>query len=213
MVRRVKDDVFLYVEGGGDSLNEEFRQAFASLLEKSALGTTKRPRVVPCGSRDEALKSFRTALGLGKRALLLVDSEGPIDEIHQSPADKPSQWRPWGHLKQRDAWRRPGGAKDADCHFMVQMMESWFLADWDALAAFFGQGFDASRKPNGPLEQSSKNSIELALKQASRHSRTKGEYSKGLHSFKILAALSAERLTQQSPWAKRLVDELERRKS
>ena len=64
---------------------------------------------------------------------------------------------PWQHLKERDGWNRPEGATDEQCQFMVQAMESWFLADRTALSAYYGQGFQENPLPSNPqIEQVAK---------------------------------------------------------
>lgn len=94
-VVRIKNDVYVYAEGGGSGahsadLQAEFRQAFSEFFSKTDLGKTRRPRVVPCGGREQAFQSFCTAIAQGQNALLLVDSETPIDPQHQSPTS--SKW-------------------------------------------------------------------------------------------------------------------------
>ena len=91
---------------------------------------------------------------------------------------------------------------------MVQCMESWFLADMDALAAFFGDGFNRGALPPRPdVENVSKRDLERGLRRATRPS-SKGEYHKGRHSFEILATVDPERVVAASPHAKRLIHTL-----
>ena len=47
----------------------------------------------------------------------------------------------------RDGWEKPDEAADDNAHLMVQCMETWFLADKDGLAAYFGQGFNRNALP------------------------------------------------------------------
>jgi hypothetical protein len=74
-VRTVK----LFVEGGGDrhNLRVECRAAFSEFLLKAGLAGYL-PRIVACGSRHEAYGDYCTALRNSEKALLLVDSEGPV---------------------------------------------------------------------------------------------------------------------------------------
>lgn len=213
-MRRVKDDVFVYAEGGGDSaaLRAEMRRAFAEFFGKTRLGSARRPRVVPCGDRMSAFDSFRTALSQGRRALLLVDSETAIDHHDQAPLGAPDEWRPWSHLKKRDGWAKPDRAADLDCHLLAQCMESWLLSDWAEVAAFFGQGFIAAKKPTGDVESIDKLEVYSVLEQATRACKTKAVYVKGDHSFKLLAVISPDAVCAASPWAARFIRELERRK-
>jgi Domain of unknown function (DUF4276) len=124
-----KADVFVYMEGGGEAndLRSECRRAMAEFFSKTKLGKMHRPRVVACGSRGTALGDFCIALSQGKNAVLLVDSEDPIDPVNESST---SGFKPWSHLKQRDNWDKPTGATDLDCHLMVQCMEAWIVSDW-----------------------------------------------------------------------------------
>lgn len=214
MVKKQKRDVHVYAEGGGDhnsSLSNEFREAFSQFLGKKESGITQRPRLHPCGSRKEAYDDFKSALEQGRNALLLVDSEAPISPNHEPGHEEKGAYRPWAHLRHRDGWDRPTNASDDDCHLMVQCMESWLLADWDTTAAFFAQGFDGKRKLGRPIESIPKEDIYELLKLASRNCQ-KGQYSKGAHSFKLLAQIDPKKVTEASPWAKRFIDELKKRK-
>lgn len=213
----VKDKkVRLYVEGGGDTdaLRTACREGFANFLSKAGL-KGHMPRIVACGSRGEAFKDFCTALKIGQRAFLLIDSEAPVatqtGAENSTLADR-RQWQAWAHLKQRpgDEWDQPKQAKDTDCHLMVQIMESWFLADSKTLATFFGTGFDQSKLPSISLgvETIAKQLVYKALDQATAHCKTKASYGKGEHSFKILAAIDPEKVCAASPWAQRLVEVL-----
>jgi len=210
MVNRHKNDVFVYAEGGGDSdqLKSECRQAFADFFVKTELGTAKRPRLIACGGRNSAYDSFVTAITQGKNALLLVDSEDPVAPASQLP----DQFDPWAHLLARDNWTKPANAFNDDCHLMVQCMESWFIADWTAAEDFFKQGFDGGKKPSGAVEAVAKQEVYSTLELASKNCKTKAPYGKGAHSFKLLALIKPEKVMEASPWAKRFIDELKKRK-
>lgn len=196
--------VRVYVEGGGESkvLRTMCRRAFSELFRKAGLAGTM-PRVIASGSRRAAYEDFCTAMAQTPAicALLLVDSEAPV-----LTGDGP-----WDHLKKRpaDQWSRPARATDDHCHLMVQCMESWFLADQATLAKYFGQGFHPGTLPKRQdIEAIPKDDVLTGLGNASRHTATKGKYSKGSHSFKILALLDPTRIRCASPWADRLLSSL-----
>jgi hypothetical protein len=173
------------------------------------------PRIVACGSRADAYKSFCTAIANNELAMLLVDSEARM-AAGAEPSNAPSsEWLPWLHLKQRqgDGWDRPANSDDLQCHLMVQCMEHWLLADRDALRAFFGKGYRDSALPSAqnPLEGLSKQSAYSALANATRDCQTKGTYGKGQHSFELLGKIDPQKVMAASPWAKRFITALKER--
>ena len=168
--------VRLYVEGGGNTrtLNRDCRKGLRVLIEKAGLAGSI-PTIIPCGSRGDAYNDFRMAHAAGEPAMLLVDAEGPVTSTG-----------PWQHLKDNDNWDRPATASDGQCHLMVQVMESWFLADVDALASFYGQNFRSQDLPANPdIEKVSKQDALGKLAHATRNTK-KGSYKKGAESYQIL---------------------------
>jgi len=193
--------VKVYVEGGGDSkdLRSRCRKGFSKLFEKAGL-RGRMPRVVACGSRNDTFGSFRVAstdLGKGDFVpILLVDAEAAVTG------------GPWDHLRRQDGWEKPPQATTDQAHLMVQLMESWFLADASALREYFGDGFRDSALPRRPdVESIAKAEVLTALANASRGT-TKGSYSKGQHSFQILELVDPDTLEDCAPHAKRLFDVL-----
>ncbi len=200
--------VTLYVEGGGDSaaLSSDCREGFRKFITKA--GVQNRPRIVACGSRQNAYDSYCTAIANRQEAMLLVDSEAPVTAAHQTGT--PEHWQPWGHLKARqgDGWDKPTSADDTDCHLMVQIMESWFVADRQTLKSFFGRDLNENALPSAanPIEEQAKAGVFESLRTSTRNCQTKGQYGKGDHSFKLLAELNPAVVMAASPWAKRFVD-------
>jgi len=192
--------VKIYVEGGGpyQETKADLRIGFGKLFEK-IVPPGKLPRVLPCGGRDQAFKSFRSAVTEsrpGDRFLLIVDSEDPV----------PPGVGVWAHLKQRDKWDCPAGADETSAHLMVQCMESWFLADPQILVTFYGDGFQATALPGRPnIEEISKADVEEALKQATRRTQKK-EYHKIKHASKILGELDPQLLRGKSRHFDRLCE-------
>lgn len=203
----------LFVEGGGDSqaLRAACREGFTKFI--TAAGVIKRPRVVACGSREDAFDSYCTAVKLGEPAMLLVDSEAPVAQSCQQ--EDSARWQPWQHLKQRsgDEWDKPAGVADTDCHLMVQCMESWLVADRKTLASFFGHGFKENQLPpdSTAVESISKAALFEGLKRATKDCQGKGQYGKGEHSFKLLGLVNPAVVTAQAPWANRFVGELKKK--
>ena len=157
--------VKVYVEGGGDSktLRTACREGFSKFIRKAGFAGNM-PRIVACGGREKAYDKFKTAVRNKQAALLLVDAEGPVTDSG-----------PWADLKDREKWGRPVSVNDDQCHLMVQVMESWFLADPDSLKSFYGKGFRMEVLPkNQRIEQVSKRDIENRLEQATRDTKKGG---------------------------------------
>jgi hypothetical protein len=204
----------IYVEGGGDThfLRTGCRRGFSEFLRKAGLEDTL-PQIVSCGGRYKAYDRFSTAVKNNENAMLLVDSEEPIDAIFQQ--GKPDEWKSWEHLKNRkgDEWGKPHTAVGKDCHLMVQCMEAWFLADRETLQIFFGQGFNAAALPavQNQVELIDKTRVYQSLENATKNCKVKAKYGKGEHSFKLLALINPEKVIAASPWAKRFIGELKAR--
>ena len=190
----------LYVEGGGDgrALRQALRKGFRAFFENA--GLERLPRVVACGSRRHAYDDFRAAIDRPSVdfVALLVDSEGPVSATTR-----------WAHLKERDGWDRPASATEENAHLMVQVMESWFLADRDCLARYFGNGFRASALPAAQrdIEDVAKENVGRALNESTHRSR-KGRYAKGRDSFELLRQIDAAKVIEASPHARQLVEAL-----
>ena len=183
----------IFVEGGGNTraLNKACRNGFTKFIENAGL-SGNMPRIVPSGSRENAYNDFRTAQAAGEAAMLLVDAEGPVTAPN-----------PWQHLNSTDNWGRPANATNDQCHLMVQVMESWFLADRVALASFYGQNFRPQDLPANPnTERVRKEDVFTGLAQATRNTKS---YKKGVDSFQILEKLEPAKVRTASAYADRFL--------
>lgn len=185
--------IAIYVEGGGDTAHQkaELRQGFDAFLgELKTMARTKRLRwqVVCCGGRNQAYDAFihATRTEPDRLNVLLVDSEGPVP-------DGDNGTRAVRHLSRSDGWRLDD-VGPANVHLMIQCMETWMVADPDALARFYGQNFHRNSLPvRQNLEQEPKQAIYDALKAATRDTQ-KGEYGKIRHASRLLALLDAQKV-------------------
>jgi hypothetical protein len=188
--------VRIYVEGGGDqrATLAECRRGFSEFFKK-IVPAGSQPRIIPCGSREVTFDAFKTALVQHRDefVILLVDSEALVQATG-----------PWSHLKARDNWDQPTTATNDHAHLMVQCMETWFLADVDTLARYYGQGFNRNPLPRRRLiEQVPKAQVEDGLTRATQHTQ-KGEYHKTRHGFDLLSKIDAKQVRADSPHAERL---------
>jgi len=188
--------VTIYVEGGGDAqtTRTRCREGFARYCEKVA-PSGRRPRIVACGTRNDAFHRFQTAISVsdsGEHCALLVDSEGPV-----APNTSPA-----AYLRDRDRWNCPD-LQNHPVFLMVQAMEAWFFADRAALVAFYGPGFrlNALRGHERDVEAIPKGDLTPSLLTATNACKTKGVYHKTRHAFEILASLEPEKVGKGSPHA------------
>lgn len=171
----------IYVEGGGKGKAGPLRialRAFLSSVFRSATALGWQIKIVECQGRGNACNCFLRARNLpDTHALLLVDSEVSVG---RSPRE---------HLQSHDRWQI-GNLSAEDFHLMVQVMETWLVADPSALAEYYKDGFDAASLPrHTDLEQVSKPDVLSALKKATKGT-SKGPYQK-LHAFEILPRMSS----------------------
>ena len=194
--------VKIYAEGGGDGqlLDTLFRQGWTEFFKKAGL-TGKMPSVVRGKGRRRTFDLFKTAITNPKAdelPILLVDSEDPVKAGHTV----------WQHLKERDDWDKPTGADDNHAFLMVQVMETWFIADREMLKTYFKSDFKDDKIPQWPkLESVTKQAIYDALDKATAECKTK-KYTKGKISFEMLALLDPNKVEAACPAAIRLLDRL-----
>ncbi len=140
----------------------------------------KGVKVIPCGN-DQSTKDRWEREKTNKpddTHLLLVDSDGP--------APQPPQENQF---------------------FMVQVMESWFLADKDRLSEYFGRGFNRNALPKAPVETVSGRDVLSSLKLAIKGTN-KSDYHKVKHGGDLLMRIRVDVARQNAPNFDRLLKKL-----
>jgi hypothetical protein len=176
----------IYLEGGGDSkeLHTCCRKGFRKLIENCGF-TGYMPRLVACGGRDSAFDDFKIAHANKSNSdyvAMLIDSEDPLTDSDA-----------WEHLKERDGWNRPLDSEDDQVLFMTTCMETWIVADRDALTKHYGSKLQKSALPPlVDLESRSRHDIQNDLFHATRD--CSNAYKKGKRSFAVLEKLSPNEL-------------------
>ena len=190
----------LYVEGAGPrrAQQSQCRRAFARFFESA--GVKNKPGVKPSGGRGEAFDNFCRAVKTAdadELPLLLVDAEAPVAAEHTA----------WQHLKAHDGWEKPKGAADDQAFLMVQVMETWFVADPVSLRQYFGPHFSNVPFHAWPvLEAVPKQTVYTTLDKAT--AKCPQTYRKGGVSFDILASLDARKVEIACPHAAALLERL-----
>ena len=166
----------LYMEG-----NKRLRAPMSQFIRK--MTSPIDLKITPCDSRDDTIKQCAKDAG----AILLIDSEGE-------------------ELRSLIARVRAQIGRANYPFFMVQFMESWFIADRDALADYFGPGFHHNALPQNPdVEQISKRDVENGLRNATRNC-AKLQYRKSRDSARLLERLDPEIVYRTCPNFARLID-------
>lgn len=128
--------VLVYIEGeGGGSkpaerkyLDSDFRKSWRAFLAPLAEAATRGGatfQCIPGHGRGQAYSDFSKPIPSNQDALriLIVDSEGPVDDVS----------KPWAAL----GWPTPPGVSDRHCYLIVQCLETWLLADVPAVQRHF----------------------------------------------------------------------------
>ncbi len=194
-------DSRLYVEGGEDSkeLRARCREGFHKLLEKSGFAE-RLPRIVACGSRNDAFDAFEIAQlsGALDYAALLVDSEDPVADTE----------KPWEHLKVSDNWVSPTGTTDDRVFIMTTCMETWIIADRESLKRHYRNCLQISSLPAATNHESRHRlEVQEALLRATRN--CSNAYAKNKRSFDALANVNPEELRKHCPSFARMIRILE----
>jgi hypothetical protein len=187
----------IYFEGD-ISLRPGFRKFFNSIYDSAR---QQRIEVVLVAGGATVVEDFMDAMNNYPNSfnVLLKDAEGPDNGNLVT------------HIRSDPHWRRNVGAlvTDDQLHFMVQVMEAWFLADRQALHAYYGRGFLENRLPDNPnVEQISKTDVTSGLDAATRRT-TKGRYHKTRHAPELLGRLDVSRVRSAAPACERVFTALE----
>ncbi len=186
------------MEGGGDGKDSKaaLRQGMEKFLDDIKKACHERSwhwKLVCCGSRNEAHKRFRNERTKGEAGIvvLLVDSEASVDA---DPAD---------HLATQDGWDLHG-IDGSTIHLMVQTMETWIVADGNALRGYYGQGFQEKALPHHQnLEKVSKHDISKSLTRATTGTQ-KGPYHKIWHAQHLLQHIDPTKVRKRCSHCERL---------
>jgi len=175
----------IYFEG-----DERLRIPFGEFFLR--LDTRLERLIKPIAANGDPIGKYRIALRQhpDSRNLLLLDSD-------EDPARKP----------------QVADLPRDTVFWMVEMMESWFLADRDAIKSYYNDphpdpGFRESALPAKPqVEEIPKRVVHDGLKDATRDTR-KGAYHKTKHAPGILQRIDPDKLKARAPQFQRLCEVL-----
>lgn len=189
-------EIRIYIEGGGRSdARAAAREGWSRFLNK---GLGLAVRVIPCGSRNSTFEAFNLARRNYPEAflVLLVDSETPVTA---SPRE---------HLRSQDKSWDLSKVAESSCHLMAQTMEAWLIADPDALAGFYGQGFHRGALPtHRDVEAVPKADVLRHLHRATTKCQ-KDPYHKTRHPPELLKRINPARVRARAKHCDRLFNTL-----
>ncbi len=191
----------IYLEGGGGKdLNSRCREGFNRLLKKCGF-EGRMPKLTASGGRDSVYNDFKTAhAGASSQdyIAMLVDSEDTVKDVHS----------PWAHLHQLGGWSVPTGATDEQVLLMTTCMETWIVADRNALSVHYGKCLQVSALPAvSNLESKDRFTVQKDLTHATRDCI--GPYEKGGKSYEILGEINPASIEPLLPSFKRARDILD----
>ena len=157
-------EIRIYFEGD-PALKEGFHAFFGAIVSATR---EQSGRIRFIAGKARARDDFRRATRVHPDAwnVLLIDSEGEPDS----------------------------NDRDGQTFWMVQCMESWFLADKDTLEAYYGERFRRNALPANPdVERIPKKDVIDGLAAATRQTG-KGEYHKTRHAAQLLRLIRPDRV-------------------
>ena len=191
--------VVIHFEGAKD-LRAGFVDLFGNHIERAR---QKRIRfdMIAGGSNAETVKDFLRSCRRNPSDLnvLLIDSEGPAPSVAEAIRA----------LRSRSYWDANAAPDDGQLNFMVQAMEAWFIADPQAMAGHFGNGFAAGRLPHPQNAESiSPNELTDSINQALRSigGRRRKKYDKARDGARLLALIDEATVRQNCPAFGRMTD-------
>ncbi len=180
-------EIRIYFEG-----DDQLRLGFHRLLSPIFGAELQKRRMTPIAANGDPVGVYKIALRKHGDAvnILLLDAEQQLDGSgfrEQQLAEFPPE---------RIFW-------------MIELMESWFVADREALKGYYDDHrFQESALPGNPkVEMIPKKDVLDGLKNATRNTQ-KGHYHKTKHAPKILAMLDPDKVAKSAPGCRRFFDVL-----
>jgi len=171
---------YLFIEGTKDTNNGNLREGFSKLLEKKVKG--KMPTISMADGKQQTIDKFKNSLSSN----LLCDLDAIESEIEND-------------LKKNDIYQN----KDS-VFYMIQEMEAWFISQPELLDKFY----------NSPVSKKlpKKHACEFVEPDQELQRITKdtdkGVYHKVRHGTQLLKQLDADKLFNEFPDFKRLIEKL-----
>lgn len=194
MARIKPVQVRIIIEGGGPGKQADsaFREGYRKFIDKivaSVIGELPVALEIVRGEgRGKAHRKFSHQKSLHPEALVLL----LIDSDDGYSAGDPI----WAFLERRDHVKKPTWAREDHVYLMVDCVETWIVADLEALKSHYGQSFNSGALPKqNDLEKVPHSELQSKLEQATRKCRR--TYSHG-DSAELIAKVTPGRIAHLS---------------
>lgn len=171
-------------------------ESFFRELKKTAREKKISFKIIPSANTQSTYDDFIRSVESSPNSfnILLVDSDAPLGENETARNFLQNKFKKWKLQK----------IADEQCHLMVQIMESWFLADKEKLAVFYGQKFNINALAKDVnVEKIPKTTVENGLANATKNTQ-KGLYHKVNHGGKILELIDSAKVRESAFHCRRL---------
>jgi hypothetical protein len=172
-------EIRIYFEG-----NKALRSGFEIFFSELQTAAREARSTLELVAAKDGLSAYRKSERTHPQAwnLLLKDSE---QKMPPRPVDLCTKHGIDAQFADRVFW-------------MVELMEAWFLADADALAAYYGNGFQRNAiRDTADIERIPKADVMGRLNRATRNT-AKGQYHKVKHAPYLLEKLDNQRVQDRS---------------
>ncbi len=185
-----KTKIILFIEGNSEVNNGDLRQGFEKLLLNTNKLAGKLPRIKLGGGKKQTIDAFLNNRISEERAILI--------DLDANEAAKEQDLKNHGLDKHKK-----------EVFYMIQEMESWFLSQSAVLDKFYG--VDSNKKKISE-KLPKRNAMEISspdkeLEKLTTNTKKK-TYHKVKHGVELLKLLDAQKLMQDFPDFKNLVDYL-----
>jgi hypothetical protein len=171
---------YLFIEGAKETKNGNLREGFSKLLAQLIPG--KMPTISMGEGKSQTIDKFKNS----NDSKLLCDLDAP-------EADRKKDLKYYELDKEKDS-----------VFYMIQEMESWFISQPEILDSFYAQEISKKlkKKPASEFAEPDKE-----LQNLTKNTR-KGPYKKVNHGVQLLKKLDANRLYNDFPDFKNLIEKL-----
>lgn len=198
-------EIHIYIEGGARNqdraASQALRRGFSMFLTKlcSEIRTNNiKLHPVIVGSTELTCKIFtqKTENSPEKFFILLVDSDAFVDRSENS--------KTFLQNNPKLVKYNLRNIEENQCHLMVQVMETWFLADVESLKKHFGKDFKKNKlRKTENVEEISKDDVLNSIEEATKTRKT-GGYHKLNDGAKLLEKINPQEVIKNAPHCEKL---------